>query len=163
MSGAEKLLGRGDMLLKSPNYPQAKRIQSIFVSEEEVKAVADFLRKQEWPEGSDDGLDEIIESAQTSGSASMKDFLSGADAPDDQDPLYSEAKNLVIDSRRASTSYLQRRFRVGYSRAARLMDMLEDEGVIAPPDGAKPRAVLMTKEVDEALDTSGVPMVGNDK
>ncbi len=163
MPGAEKLLGRGDMLLKSPNHPQAKRIQSIFVSEEEVKAVADFLREQQWPEGSDDGLDEIIESAQTSGSAGMNDFLTGADAPSDQDPLYSEAKNLVIDSGRASTSYLQRRFRVGYSRAARLMDMLEDDGVIAPPDGAKPRAVLMTKEVATTLDNDSIPIVGEDK
>ncbi len=162
--GAEALVGRGDMLYLSPENQQAKRIQSIYMSDNEVKDVVEFLSNQEWPDDAEDGLDEVIESAQTSGAANMMDFANDETIGNSEsdDPLYSEAKALIIKTRKASTSYLQRRFRIGYSRAARLIDELEDNGVIAPADGAKPREVLVNDEHDNAeadLDKDKVPMV----
>ncbi len=165
--GAETLLGRGDMLYLSADTPQPKRIQSVFISDDEVRGIVDFLRKQEWPDDAEDGLEEAVESAQTSGTGHTLDFASeetiGGASQESDDPLYAEAKALVIKTRKASTSYLQRRFRIGYSRAARLIDALEDNGVIAPADGAKPRQVLIAADAaDDAptVDTDQVPMVG---
>ncbi len=162
--GAESLVGRGDMLYLSPDNPQSKRIQSIYVSDDEVKDVVAFLRAQEWSDDAEDGLEEVIESAQTSGAAGMMDFAQEETIGNGEsdDPLYAEAKALIVKTRKASTSYLQRRFRIGYSRAARLIDELEDNGVVAPADGAKPREVLVQANdnaVKEAVDDEQVPMV----
>lgn len=161
--GAEALVGRGDMLYLSSESPQPKRIQSVYVTDEEVKNVVKFLRTQEWPDDADDGLSEEVASAQTSGTARTMDFAQEETigSGESDDPLYAEAKALVIKTRKASTSYLQRRFRIGYSRAARLIDELEDNGVIAPADGAKPRAVLVgaEEESEEGVDEEQVPMV----
>ena len=131
-SGAEKLLGRGDMLFINSQLSKPKRIQGTFTSDDEAKRVADYLRNaHEEPH-----YDETITTVQSKGGAQYM-----GDAVDD--PLYEEAKNLVIDNKKASTSMLQRRLKVGYARAARLIDMLEENGVVGPADGAKPRDVFV--------------------
>lgn len=136
--GAEKLLGAGDMLYSS-GEAQPERLQSAFISEEEVKAVVKYLIDKY----KDEITDEI---SLTSGSISadksiFESSLEDSDGEDD-DEMYEEARQCVIEAGRASTSYLQRKLKLGYARAARLMDKLEERGVIGPGDGAKPREVL---------------------
>jgi S-DNA-T family DNA segregation ATPase FtsK/SpoIIIE len=150
MAGAEKLLGSGDMLFLSSSAPKTKRIQGIFLSEAEVKKVVQFikdqdkLRKEKIGESIDDGNE--IELAEDSGAQSTGNAdplnLEGASNGNDEDDMYEPAKSEVIKAGKASASLLQRRLRVGYSRAARLLDLLEDNGVIGPADGAKPREVF---------------------
>jgi len=137
MAGAEKLLGSGDMLYLASDKNQPERIQSAFISEEEVKKVVNFIAEHN--EGGEDILS-FSEEGQSGGSLSMN-LESGA-ASEDEDPLFEEAKRLVMEAGKASTSYLQRRLKVGYSRAARLIDLLEERGVVGPADGAKPREVI---------------------
>ncbi|MFH0846414.1 MAG: DNA translocase FtsK 4TM domain-containing protein [Patescibacteria group bacterium] len=138
MSGAEKLLGAGDMLYLSGEMSKPTRIQSAFISEKELKDVTNFLRntyKDEIPEEID------INSAEKDKNM-LFDSLSAEDTEDD-DPLYEEAKTAVLEAGKASTSYIQRKLRVGYARAARLMDALEDNSIIGPADGSKAREVLI--------------------
>jgi S-DNA-T family DNA segregation ATPase FtsK/SpoIIIE len=142
-AGAEQLLGQGDLLFTSAENPKQERIQSAFVSDGEVKAVVEYLKKSYR-----DMLPDAIDIESTPGSSVSviygadfeKDSSSGGDSDDD---LYEEAKEIVISSQKASTSYLQRRLKIGYSRAARLMDILEERGVIGAGDGSKPREVLV--------------------
>ena len=134
--GAEKLLGAGDMLYSS-GEAQPERLQSAFISESEVKKVVKYLN--------DAYKDEVSEEiALTTGSISADKsiFESTLENEEDDDELYEEARACVIEAGRASTSYLQRKLKLGYARAARLMDKLEEKGVIGPGDGAKPREVL---------------------
>lgn len=135
--GAEKLLGAGDMLYSSGNA-QPERLQSAFISESEVKKVVKYL--------ADAYRDEISEEITlTSGSISADKSIfesSLEDKNDDDDEMYEEARICVMEAGKASTSYLQRKLKLGYARAARLMDKLEERGVIGPGDGAKPREVL---------------------
>lgn len=136
MAGAEKLLGNGDMLFLAGDTAKPRRLQGGFVSEQEVKRVVDFLREEsEAPEYDEAILDTKLEEDVKKASGEMFD--------DGDDVLYPEARALVIDSGKASASYLQRRLRVGYARAARLLDLLEQEGVIGPGEGAKARDVLI--------------------
>ncbi len=140
-SGAEKLLGAGDMLYISGEMSKPTRIQSPFMSEAEVKAVVKYLAGL----GTDVVPDEINFSQGTISSEKDSLFSSsfeGEGANGDEDDLYEDARAIVVEAGKASTSYLQRRLRVGYARAARLMDMLEDRSVIGPGDGAKPRTVI---------------------
>ncbi|MBI5798946.1 MAG: hypothetical protein HZB10_03365 [Candidatus Yonathbacteria bacterium] len=150
-SGAEKLLGAGDMLYISGEMSKPTRIQSAFMSETEVKAVVKYLANMPT-----DGLHDTDEINLSSGSISNeKDsiFSSSFDdeegGKDDDDDLYEDARAIVIEAGKASTSYLQRRLKVGYARAARLMDMLEDRSVIGPGDGAKPRQVIEQPSADQ--------------
>jgi len=142
-SGAEKLLGAGDMLYISGEMSKPTRIQSAFMSETEVKAVVKYLENLPT-----DGLPDTDEINLSSGSISNERdplFSSSFDdegSGNDDDELYEDARQIVIETGKASTSYLQRRLKVGYSRAARLIDMLEDRSVIGPSDGAKARTVL---------------------
>jgi len=138
--GAEKLLGAGDMLYSSGEMSKPQRMQSAFISEEEVKKVVDFLAKNH-----DEIPDEISldENSPTSDNAI---FSASMSSDDDEDELYEDAKQTVIDAGKASTSYLQRKLRVGYSRAARLMDILEERGVIGEANGSKPREILEVGE-----------------
>ncbi|HEV7702140.1 MAG TPA: DNA translocase FtsK 4TM domain-containing protein [Candidatus Paceibacterota bacterium] len=135
--GAEKLLGAGDMLYSS-GEAQPERLQSAFISEGEVKKVVKYL--------ADAYRDEISEEISLSASSVMSDksiFESTLDGDaEDDDEMYEEARACVIEAGKASTSYLQRKLKLGYARAARLMDKLEERGVIGPGDGAKPREVL---------------------
>jgi len=136
-SGADKLVGKGDMLYMSPQYKSPIRMQNSFVSNEEIKAVVSYLKNHnEKPEY----ITEITEKQQ--GGGTSFDFKS--DAGDD-DELLNEAQQIVVSAGKASTSYLQRRLRIGYARAARLIDLLEEAGVIGPGDGAKPREILVDK------------------
>ncbi len=135
-AGAEKLLGAGDMLYLSGEMSKPKRLQSAFLSEKEVKAVTDYLRKQHDAQELD-AIDLSPEGRNGDGEAFFESV-----AQDDDDDLYAEAKEIVVAAGKASTSYLQRRLRIGYSRAARLVDILEERGVIGAQDGGRPREIL---------------------
>ncbi len=138
MAGAEKLLGSGDLLFVSAEVAKPRRIQSAYISEKEVKKVMEYIRTnvkaQETVLG-DEILAEGLNLPETIGPSSFQDI--------GEDPLYEEAKRMVIEARKASASLLQRRLRLGYARAARLIDMLEERGVVGPADGAKPREILL--------------------
>lgn len=149
MAGAEKLLGRGDMLFLSSDSPKTKRIQGIFLSEDEVKKVVGFIKDQyqiqkeregeSIDEGNEAGLAADI-TIPVFGNAAPLDLESGGNESN-EDEFYEAAKAEVEKAGKASASLLQRRLRVGYARAARLLDILEDRGVVGPADGAKPREV----------------------
>jgi len=139
MPGAEKLLGAGDMLYLSGEMSQPTRLQSAFITETEVKKLVDYLKKEYADELPDTDLD--LDPNSSSNSDDIFADTGGNDDGEDEDDLYLEAKQLVISAGKASTSYLQRRLRVGYARAARLIDILEDKGVVGPADGSKPREV----------------------
>jgi S-DNA-T family DNA segregation ATPase FtsK/SpoIIIE len=131
-SGAEQLTGLGDMLFSIPAWPKPKRIQGCYVSEGEIEAVVDALTSQ----GEPDYHEEIFETK-------VMGAGGGAGDEDADDPLLWEAAQMVVGAGLGSTSAVQRRFRVGYARAGRIMDMLERLGVVGPPDGSKPREVLL--------------------
>jgi len=133
MAGSERLLGNGDMLFLAGDVGKPKRIQAPYTSEKEVKRVVNFLRKQ----AGEPEYEEEIVAAQPEGQISLDGRTVSFD-----DPLLEEAKDLVIRTGKASASYLQRRFRIGYARAASLLDMLEQKGIVGPADGSKPREVL---------------------
>ncbi len=137
-SGAEKLVGKGDMLYMTPRTSKPRRIQGAFVSDEEIKRVVDFLKNA--CDGEPDYQEEVTEKPNATSSF---DFKGGSG--DDGDELFEEAKNLILESGKASASYLQRRLRVGYARAARLIDLLEEAGIVGPASGAKPRDILIDK------------------
>ncbi|HBB37802.1 MAG: Cell division protein FtsK/SpoIIIE [Candidatus Magasanikbacteria bacterium GW2011_GWD2_43_18] len=142
-AGAEKLLGRGDMLFSTAALSKPVRIQGAFITEEEMKNVVSYLKG-----GAKPTYDTSIIQKQKNGTASM--FGGPAD---DQDPLFDEAQDAILESGKASASYLQRRMRIGYARAARILDELEEAGIIGPADGAKPREVLVTeKQVSSTMD-----------
>lgn len=143
--GAEKLLGAGDMLYLSSDSPKPVRLQSAYVSEEEIKKVVEYLKKQDAHELDTINLDETSENSNDS----VFNSMIGDDADDD---LYEDAKQAVIEAGKASTSYIQRKLRVGYSRAARLMDLLEENGVIGAADGSKAREILSTGSTTERDD-----------
>lgn len=153
--GAEKLLGRGDLLFKTKDTASLRRIQGPFVSESEIKDVVDFIEarkvKEEFdnPEGylelereSDGSLASVLEEVSGSPEAQMDEFLSN------EDPLYNQAKQIVLQTRKASTSYIQRKLGVGYARAARLIDSLEERGIVGPQEGSRQREVYGSSEED---------------
>jgi DNA segregation ATPase FtsK/SpoIIIE, S-DNA-T family len=132
ISGAEKLLGRGDMLVSTPQISKPKRLQGAYISDKEIDRIVKFLKK----EGAPDYNYQVTEDTRTGGSV----FKS-----DDSDPLLEDAIQVVLQSKKASTSFLQRRMRIGYSRAARIVDLLEEMGIVGPQNGSKPRTVLITE------------------
>lgn len=136
-AGAEKLLGAGDMLYSSGEMNQAERMQCPFISEEEVKKVVEYLKKAYKDELPDD-----INLSEASISKDSTIFDSGNLSDGDQDELFEEARLIVVRSKKASTSYLQRKLKIGYSRAARLIDELEEAGVVGESNGSKPREIL---------------------
>ncbi len=138
VAGAEKLLGNGDMLYLTSDLGKPRRIQGVFVSEEEIKKVTDYLKEKGEPEYQE----EVVEK-QVSGTS-----IPGIPASDGEvdDDLYEEAKELIISAGKASASLLQRRLRVGYARAARLLDILEERKIVGPANGAKPREILVAQE-----------------
>ncbi len=133
-SGAEKLLGRGDMLFLTPEIAKPKRIQGAFLSDDEIERVVNYLKQKSEPEYDESVVQKVSEDGGLGG-LNLKD-----------DPLLPKARELIIQTQKASTSYLQRRLSLGYARAARLMDLLEEEGTIGPQDGARAREVLVTRE-----------------
>jgi S-DNA-T family DNA segregation ATPase FtsK/SpoIIIE len=134
--GAEHLLGKGDMLFLPPGSSRLTRVHGAFVTETEINRVVDFWKEQATPEYDQSFL--IAPPSDDDGEGAPD-----AEPPgDDQDPLYEEAVRLVLQMGKASTSTLQRHLRLGYGRAARILDMMQRDGIIGPPDGSKPREVL---------------------
>lgn len=155
--GAENLIGLGDLLFSKPEYAKPQRIQGCYVSEDEIGAVVDMLKAQGEPEYHS----EILTTNLITLGASAPDGSGGSGSSDD--PLIWEAADIVVSSGLGSTSNIQRRLKVGYSRAGRIMDMLEEKGVVGPPNGSKPREVLVdameleTLKAFEAQDEAGEP------
>ncbi|WP_101722533.1 FtsK/SpoIIIE family DNA translocase [Eggerthella timonensis] len=135
--GAENLIGLGDLLLSKPEFARPQRIQGCYVSEDEINAVVAMLKDQ----GEPDYHSEILQTNLITLGASQPDGSGGGVS--DDDPLIWEAADIVVSSGLGSTSNIQRRLKVGYSRAGRIMDMLEEKGVVGPPNGSKPREVLV--------------------
>ena len=140
-TGAEKLVGLGDMLLSTPSLNKPKRVQGAFVSEDEINAVVDHLKRQAEPDYHEEILHLKV--------AGAGGGVAGGD--DDDDPLIWDAADIVVSSGIGSTSLLQRRLKVGYARAGRIMDMLEQKGIVGAPDGSKPRDVLVDIEDLESI------------
>lgn len=142
-AGAEKLIGRGDMLYTSAELAKPKRLQGAFLSDAEINKVVDYLKQSGDKPEYEQGVVEKQKSLNGDGSIDFSD-------PDQGDELFEEAKETVLQAGKASTSFLQRRLKVGYARAARLMDLMEEAGIVGPADGAKPREILINeREVDE--------------
>ena len=139
MAGAERLIGRGDMLFMAGDGQKPKRIQGVFVSEKEIKNILDKVKEQQLSEYNED----VVKSHKLPQS-SLVGRAGGSGEGDIDDDMYQEAYDMVVQSGKASASLLQRRLRVGYARAARLLDLLEGQGVIGPADGAKPRDILVS-------------------
>lgn len=160
--GAEKLTGLGDMLFSKVDWGKPRRIQGCFVSDDEINEIVEFVKSQSEP----DYHEEIL-SAVAPASVSMAGgggiVRTGVAEPQDDDPLIWEAAHIVVESQLGSTSGLQRRLKVGYARAGRIMDMLEEKGVVGPPDGSKPREVLLDEEGLAALESVDVEMAREDR
>lgn len=144
-AGAEKLLGKGDMLFYPSGAPKPIRIQGAFISDGEVENVVKFLKK----DGETQYDENIIETIESNGNPDKEAVAD--DDEDDTDPLLDEAIELVVETGQASTSFIQRRFKVGYARAGRIIDQMEQRGIISGYQGSKPREVLMSKERWEEL------------
>lgn len=150
--GADKLLGKGDMLFLTAEISKPKRLQGALVSDDEIKRVVNYIKERS---GEFEYVEEVIDRQKVGGIAGVG--LEG-NISDDVDELFVDAKEIVISSGKASSSLLQRRLSIGYARAARIMDELEEAGVIGPSNGAKPREILMTK--DQAARQEDSPTAG---
>jgi DNA segregation ATPase FtsK/SpoIIIE, S-DNA-T family len=144
VSGAEKLLGRGDMLYTSAEVSKPRRLQGAYCSDEDIENVVHFLRESSEP----DYEDGVTERDTTLGLGGVV-MNNGSDSGD-ADELLGEARELVVEAGKASASYLQRRLKIGYARAARILDLLEERGIIGPADGSKPREILI-KDGEQSL------------
>ena len=152
--GAEKLLGMGDMLFSTSEMPKPKRVQGAFISDEETVKVCEFLRNQRPPQYDDEVVSQIVQ-LNGKGGIVFENTGAGVNADDD---MFKDAVQAVIDGGKASTSYLQRRLRIGYSRAARIIEEMEERGIVGPADGAKPRDVLVRSMEDVFGGGQSVPM-----
>ena len=144
--GAEKLLGKGDMLYFPAGAPKPARVQGAFVSDEEVEKIVDFIKQNGTATYSEDILETIENSNKTD-----KEIAMEKDEDDDTDPFLMDAIETVVETGQASTSFIQRKFKVGYARAGRIIDQMEERGIISGYQGSKPREVLMSKERWEEL------------
>jgi DNA segregation ATPase FtsK/SpoIIIE, S-DNA-T family len=151
--GAEKLLGMGDMLFSTADMPKPKRIQGALIEGDEVQKVTDFLRSQRPPQYNDDIISQPV---QLGGRGSASHDVDTAD-----EPVFQDAVRVVVEARKASTSLLQRRLRIGYGKAARLIESMEEQGIIGPADGSRPREVLVNS-VDEVFGNRGGDQTGDD-
>ena len=153
-SGAEKLLGKGDMLFSTAELSKPRRIQGAYLSDPEILSIVTYIKEKY---GEADYLEGIVERQKVKGMGGV-----GLDGNlGDEDELLAEAKEIIINAGKASTSLLQRRLRIGYSRAASILDMLEESGIIGPSNGSKPREILITRgQYEDSLETpiSGVPV-----
>jgi S-DNA-T family DNA segregation ATPase FtsK/SpoIIIE len=140
--GSEKLLGKGDMLMMPPGSSRIMRLHGAYISEQETAALIRWLKKLGKPELDPD----VLKAPDSEGSGANGDS-------DNDDDLYDEASRLVVAERQASASFLQRRMRIGFSRAARLIDIMERDGLLGPPQGSKPREVLVKPDYFEEIDT----------
>lgn len=134
MGGAEKLLGKGDMLFYPSKYPKPKRIQGAYIGDSEVERIVDFVKNNnEIKNNVESKIEKAIENKKVK-------------VDDEKDPLFKEAVEIVLNDEQASISYIQRKLKVGYSRAGRIVDQMEEMGIIGPHEGSKPRKLLKTKE-----------------
>jgi DNA segregation ATPase FtsK/SpoIIIE, S-DNA-T family len=156
-SGAEKLLGNGDMLYAAADGKEMRRIQGVFVSDDEVKRVTTFLQKQKQDRGEDEIGEDFGESGET---GSITDAMNALDDGGKSDDLYEEVKRIVIQTGRASTTNLQTTFGIGYPRAARIMHLLEENGVVGMVDGKK--KVLLSSAPVTSSDEEGPKQYGDD-
>ena len=140
--GAEKLLGKGDMLFFPTGAPKPTRIQGAFIDDKEVEKIVDFLKAN----GETTYREDITEYIENANTTDKEKALENVENDDETDPLLEDAIETVIESGQASTSFIQRRFKVGYARAGRIIDQMEERGIISGYQGSKPREVLMTKE-----------------
>ena len=147
--GAEKLLGRGDMLFTTAEISKPRRLQGAFVSDNEIKRIVNYIKDRS---GEPQYIEGVTDRQKVKGVAGVG--LSGGDT--DSDELFEEAKELIINSGKASASYLQRRLSIGYARAARLLDLLEEAGIISQGNGSKPREILITREQYDSMINQGI-------
>ena len=149
LGGAEKLLNNGDMLLLTPDFTGLRRVQGVYVSDKEISDVVEFCKKQVGPQYDPNFLD-LRTPEEKEADEKLKYTTSGNNNKDEDvnDSMYEDIKRLVVADQKASTSYLQRKFGIGYQKAARYMDMLEEDGIVGPENGSRPRDVLITSEED---------------
>lgn len=154
--GAEKLLGRGDMLLLTSDMPKPKRVQAAFISDDETVKVTGFIQEQRAPQYNE----EVVSQPVTLGKGGVVADM-GSGGSDADDDMFRDAVRVVIESKKASTSLLQRRLRIGYGRAARLIEEMEEQGIIGAADGSRPREVLVSS-LDQVFggDGSGTTQSG---
>ena len=155
MAGAEKLLGKGDMLFYPTGVPKPIRVQGAFISDKEVEKIVDFLKSNGGEVVYNEDILESIEKA----NSTDKEMKEAEEQDDETDPLLMEAIDTVVETGQASTSFIQRRFKVGYARAGRIIDQMEERGVISGYQGSKPREVLMSKERLAELKMAGEPQL----
>lgn len=144
MNGAEKLLGKGDMLFNPQGVPKPIRVQGAFVSDKEVSDVVSFLKEQNGPGTYSTEIEEKMNSIESANTTVSID--SGSGMGDGRDQYFADAARLLIDKEKGSIGMLQRYFKIGFNRAARIMDQLEEAGIVGPEEGTKPRRVLMSQE-----------------
>lgn len=154
--GAEKLVGNGDMLYKPVGMNKPLRVQGCFISDEEVASVVAFIKERSESDYDSTVMQEVEQNAESAGKNGKKGGSTlpdstipepgGAPSPEDGDPMLNDAIDVVVETGMASVSMLQRRLKLGYSRAARLVDQMEEKGIVGPFEGSKPRKVLVTKE-----------------
>jgi len=147
--GAEKLLGRGDMLLLTSDMPKPKRIQAALIEEDETTKIMDFIRLQRPPQYDDEVVSQQVQLNSRGGVVSEYSSASNSD-----DDMWHDAVHVVLENKKASTSLLQRRLRIGYGRAARLIETMEEQGIVGPADGSRPREVLVSS-MDEVFGDNG--------
>ncbi len=153
MVGAEKLLGMGDMLYSTSDMPKPKRIQGALIESDEVQKVTDFLRMQRAPQYDDEVVSQPV---QLNGRGGVV-----AEIESNDEPIFKDAVGVVIEARKASTSLLQRRLRIGYGKAARLIESMEEQGIVGPADGSRPREVLVNS-IDEVFGGGATPAESED-
>ena len=146
--GAEKLLGMGDMLFSTADMPKPKRVQGALIEIDEVQKVTDFLRMQRPPQYDDEVISQPV---QLNGRGGVVAEIDSAD-----EPIFKDAVGVVVEARKASTSLLQRRLRIGYGKAARLIETMEEQGIVGPADGSRPREVLV-QSLDEVFGGGHAP------
>lgn len=144
--GAEKLLGQGDMLLLTADMPKPKRVQGAFIDDEETHKITDFIRDQRQPQYDDEVVSMPV---QLNGRGGVVPDMDTAD-----EPMFKQAVEVVVQARKASTSLLQRRLRIGYGKAARMIESMEEQGIVGPADGSRPREVLV-QSLDEVFGGGG--------
>ncbi len=144
--GAEKLIGKGDMLFFPRGYNKPARVQGCFVSDDEVMAVTDFVKNQNVATSYGDNVQDEMQNYEVQSKSAGNSSTDSADAASDLDPLFAQAGAAIIEKDKASIGMLQRLYKIGFNRAARIMDQLSDAGVVGPEEGTKPRKILMTKE-----------------
>jgi S-DNA-T family DNA segregation ATPase FtsK/SpoIIIE len=152
--GAEKLLGRGDMLLLTSDMPKPKRVQAALIEDGETAKVMDFLRMQRPPQYDDEVVSQPVVLNGKGGV--VADMGDGGD-----DDMWQDAVRVVIEGRKASTSLLQRRLRIGYGRAARLIEQMEEQGIVGQADGSRPREVLVSS-LDDVFGNSNAETAPTD-